>query len=699
MDYSASYIAQSPGKPTGVSEKIHDVSLTAPELEYYDSIWVIANPNKENTIPGKSAAAFLSKSGLSQQSLTEIWSIADNLNVGALDRRGFNITLKLIGHVQAGAPLSAGLLEQTGSMPRFEGVHSAIVNHPPTYSQLSTTSRFITEEDKEKYGRLFQESGPVDGLISGDKVRALLLLTGLSARTLADIWDLADTQKRGALEMAEFFVAVYYTALRAVSYALLPNTLPQPLLEDCRRAAREVGECKVSQASSTSFSGSLDNPFLGLMYDAKAKEQQQSNAVLMAQQEEEQAKFQKTILDEALKQQQEQARLLQEKLATISPQYGSVAPISLSSFITPTNTYSDHNGMAQQEERAKFQKTILDEALKQQQEQARLLQEKLATISPQLLQGNLAAIFPQYGSVAKPTNTYSDHNGMAQNLEFYLEQEQQKIKSLVLLSAQSGNFNSALLESFKGNGAFNASGAPNYRASENAGISATSAISRPVSAPSGSILSYPAYSSPDITASYLSTQQQPQYTYQQTTAIQQQQPQPLYPIPPQPLAQQYTQPYSQHQQHTPLQYQNTPLPAYQRQQYQQQYLPSPPPAPLYQQQQQQQQQQQHLPLYHSHSPSIELDPIKLASVSVPTTSTATVSGKHHIPPLPRAPQGLSPSLPAGPVPQAPHQTITPQVHQQIYPQADIPRSPGAPQYRGSAAPQGTPDDQYIDMIR
>ncbi|KAF9347355.1 hypothetical protein BGX26_001157 [Mortierella sp. AD094] len=339
MVYSVNYI---PKQTAGASAKSHDVALTPSELEHYDRIWAIANPNNENAISGTSAAAFLSKSGLSQQSLTEIWSIADSTNIGALDRRGFHVALKLIGHVQAGAPPLPGLLGQSGSMPWFEGVQLPAANQAPSLGPKATSPKIFGDEDKEKYSQLFLECGPVDGLLSGDKVRALLLLTGLPQMTLAAIWELADTKKRGALDLAEFFVAAYYSALKDVSYTSLPKTLPQVVLDDCRRAAREVGEGKGPSAFSYPSLASSLNPLLGLAYGANANGQQLLFAVLRAQQEE-QAKFQKLVLDETFKQQQEQTRLLHEKLGALLPQYAqymsgiTAAPLS---FPTTANTYS-----------------------------------------------------------------------------------------------------------------------------------------------------------------------------------------------------------------------------------------------------------------------------------------------------------------------------------------------------------------------
>ncbi|KAF8969767.1 hypothetical protein BGZ46_010624 [Entomortierella lignicola] len=260
--------------------------------------------------------------------------MADNLNTGALNRHGFNIVLKLIGHVQAGAQLSLGLLEQSGSMPHFEGVKAPITSQTPIAVKL------LNDEDKEKYGNLFQECKPVDGLISGDKVRALLLLTGLPPLTLAAIWDLADTQKRGALDLTGFLIAAYYSGLKDISCATLPNSLPKAVLDYCRSAAKELTERKGSSATHNPFSGAYRNSLLGSIYDTQVKEQQQQLQGILQAQKEQQEKFQKLIFDEAIKKQQEIERMVQEKLGESYPQYMAGAsplyPTNPGAFLNPS---------------------------------------------------------------------------------------------------------------------------------------------------------------------------------------------------------------------------------------------------------------------------------------------------------------------------------------------------------------------------
>ncbi|KAF9201769.1 hypothetical protein BGZ49_008019 [Haplosporangium sp. Z 27] len=200
-------------------------------------------------------------------------------------------------------------------MPHFEGVKT------PTTSQTPIAVKLLNDEDKEKYGNLFQECRPIDGLISGDKVRALLLLTGLPPLTLAAIWDLADTQKRGALDLTEFLIAAYYSGLKDISCATLPNSLPKAVLDYCRSAAKELTERKGSSATHNPFSEAYQNPLLGSIYDTQVKEQQQQLQGILQAQKEQQEKFQKLIFDEAIKKQQEIGRMVQEKLGESYPQY------------------------------------------------------------------------------------------------------------------------------------------------------------------------------------------------------------------------------------------------------------------------------------------------------------------------------------------------------------------------------------------
>lgn len=84
---------------------------------------------------------------------------------------------------------------------------------------------FITAADQAKFENLFRTAVPVgENAISGDAARDILLRSGLSAVTLAEIWALSDTNKLGLLLFPEFALA-----LSLCNAALKGDAVPQTL--------------------------------------------------------------------------------------------------------------------------------------------------------------------------------------------------------------------------------------------------------------------------------------------------------------------------------------------------------------------------------------------------------------------------------------------------------------------------------------
>ena len=60
-----------------------------------------------------------------------------------------------------------------------------------------------------KYTGIFQSCGPVDGLLGGDAAKNVLLKSKLDFQTLGKIWNLADIDADGYLDVEEFAVAMH----------------------------------------------------------------------------------------------------------------------------------------------------------------------------------------------------------------------------------------------------------------------------------------------------------------------------------------------------------------------------------------------------------------------------------------------------------------------------------------------------------
>lgn len=91
-----SLLARSPG-PLAMA-----ASLSPQERTYYDQLYAIVDKDGAGVLPGHDALPFLVTSGLPQQTLGEIWAVADPDNNGFLTRDGWYKAARLIGWLQKG---------------------------------------------------------------------------------------------------------------------------------------------------------------------------------------------------------------------------------------------------------------------------------------------------------------------------------------------------------------------------------------------------------------------------------------------------------------------------------------------------------------------------------------------------------------------------------------------------------------------
>jgi epidermal growth factor receptor substrate 15 len=90
----------------------------------------------------------------------------------------------------------------------------------------------LSPADKAQFTRLFVGAGPENGLLSAAKAQGIFVKSSLPTETLAKAWNLADTQQRGALDLPDFIIGMYYLQhLMTGSIKDLPITLPPGLYE------------------------------------------------------------------------------------------------------------------------------------------------------------------------------------------------------------------------------------------------------------------------------------------------------------------------------------------------------------------------------------------------------------------------------------------------------------------------------------
>ncbi|ELQ38625.1 EF hand domain-containing protein [Pyricularia oryzae Y34] len=221
----------------------------ADEKRYYGQLFRQADTDGVGVVTGDVAVKFFDKTRLESRILGEIWQIADQENRGFLTPAGFGIVLRLIGHAQAGREPTPEVALQPGPLPRFDGI-----NIPGLAPQTSgsgpgpaamplqaqgTGVRIppLTPEKAAQYAGLFEQQNLAPGnMLPGDQARQIFERSGLPTEVLGRIWQLADTEQRGALVQTEFIIAMHLLAsTKQGQLRGLPNVVSAGLYEAATR--------------------------------------------------------------------------------------------------------------------------------------------------------------------------------------------------------------------------------------------------------------------------------------------------------------------------------------------------------------------------------------------------------------------------------------------------------------------------------
>ncbi|CAG2116772.1 unnamed protein product, partial [Medioppia subpectinata] len=146
------------------------------------------DPTASNYIKAIDAANFLKKSGLTQSTLGKIWDLSDPNCNGFLDKRALFVALKLIA------------LVQNGRQPAIQALTLDIP--PPKMGEPIDWS--ISQSDVQKYSDIFETLNPLDGKLTGNKMKPIMMDSKLPVDLLTKIWDLSDTDEDGSLDLQEF---------------------------------------------------------------------------------------------------------------------------------------------------------------------------------------------------------------------------------------------------------------------------------------------------------------------------------------------------------------------------------------------------------------------------------------------------------------------------------------------------------------
>ncbi|KAG2463494.1 EPS15 factor, partial [Polypterus senegalus] len=181
----------------------------------YKLALVTVDPTNSGRVGATEAALFLKKSG-----------IAD-LILG----KEFFVVLRLIACAQNGLEVSLSSLSLAVSPPVFHDTSSPLLVSGAMPSDVAWA---VKPEEKLKFDTIFDSLGPAKGMVSGDKVKPVLLNSKLPVDVLGRVWDLSDIDRDGMLDRDEFAVAMYLV-YRALEKEPVPMSLPAALVPPSKR--------------------------------------------------------------------------------------------------------------------------------------------------------------------------------------------------------------------------------------------------------------------------------------------------------------------------------------------------------------------------------------------------------------------------------------------------------------------------------
>ncbi|XP_054880111.1 epidermal growth factor receptor substrate 15-like 1 isoform X3 [Poeciliopsis prolifica] len=182
----------------------------------YENFYRQVDPENTGRVGPTEAALFLKRSGLPDSTLG----------------KGFYVALRLVACAQSGQEVSVSSTNQTVPPPQFKDTSS-----PSLCSTTSLSCELqwaVKPEEKNTFDGIFESLVPINGLLSGEKVRPVLINSKLPLDVLGKVWDLSDIDKDGHLDKDEFAVAMHLV-YRALEKEAIPVLLPSSLIPPSKR--------------------------------------------------------------------------------------------------------------------------------------------------------------------------------------------------------------------------------------------------------------------------------------------------------------------------------------------------------------------------------------------------------------------------------------------------------------------------------
>ncbi|KAK2898372.1 hypothetical protein Q8A67_009790 [Cirrhinus molitorella] len=196
----------------------------------YEKYYRQVDPSGSGRVAAADAALFLKTSGLTDLVLGKIWDLSDSDRKGSLNKQQFYVALRLVACAQNGLEVSLKSLNTAVPPPKFHDTSS-----PLQFGPVPTDCPWVVKaEEKLKFDAIFDSLSPVGGMLTGDKVKPVLLNSKLPVDVLGRVWELSDIDRDGMLDRDEFAVAMHLV-YRALESEPVPMSLPATLIPPSKR--------------------------------------------------------------------------------------------------------------------------------------------------------------------------------------------------------------------------------------------------------------------------------------------------------------------------------------------------------------------------------------------------------------------------------------------------------------------------------
>ncbi|KAG2224226.1 hypothetical protein INT45_000255 [Circinella minor] len=242
--------------------------LTSAEREKYISIFRVHQP-VDGVLDATNAKNIFMKSKLSNETLGQIWNLADVRQAGNLNQTEFAIAMHYIAKLMDGtlstlptelpssvyatangdtntsvvqpSPSPQHVVPSPHTLPSQQPQRSQTIdslgtmafssgNPAPGNMMVGQQQWDVTPQEKAQFDTFFDKiDGQKTGFVQGTETVEFFKNSRLPENDLAHIWDLADTNQQGRLTREQFAVAMHLIHKRLQGDAL-PNTLPQSLI-------------------------------------------------------------------------------------------------------------------------------------------------------------------------------------------------------------------------------------------------------------------------------------------------------------------------------------------------------------------------------------------------------------------------------------------------------------------------------------